>query len=712
MRPFCIALIGLSLVGGAVRAQDAAGANRKVTLQATDAPLRRVIEMLFEGSGLQYAVDPNVPDVRINMGVSQAPLREALELVMRLGASQVPGLSYTVQDGVYLIQLRPGGGRNPRVPAVTATGEGPNRKLSLNLRDMPLRKAIEMLFTGSGLQWAVEPNVPDVPINLNVRDLNLQAALRLVVRLASAQVPGLTQTRDGDVYVIRIRRPAVQAGAPIPDPQISAPPPPTDTERGWEKIPVQFQDAMVIAVWMGGSVLPDPADILTRAPVMAPPHRIPPPRLSSARPRGAGPRRGAAAATPPPTIIAGQDILSGTADGAGDVPGPGSGQFRRTPSSGPRHPGEPAFSGGFGGGGGSGGVGGPPEIRGGGGLGGFGGGFSGGRGGSSSGGGLGGPGGGRSGGFGGSSFGGGGGRGGFGGGGFAGGSGGFGGGGFGGGGLGGSGGGFFGGSGGSGTFAPAGQFGGGFGGPSAPSMGGMGGGMGGMRGSGALVTGAGLMVPPGIETIVAVRTDNSLLVKGTPQDIAQLKNIIRLLDVPQRQVRVRLSTGALSAQGQTTTGSTLQLSDSATGTRLLATAIPRVNGDGTLDVIVDGTLTARGASHPISSRVRVASGAPIQLYTLGSGRQQVRVLLQADLLSEAAGTGMGSGGGAEGGFGGAVAGPPRGRVGGFGGGRGAPRGGGGLGGFGGSAPAGPQKPTGFRGGPPPGPPPGGLGGRF
>lgn len=83
-------------------------------------------------------------------------------------------------------------------------------------------------------------------------------------------------------------------------------------------------------------------------------------------------------------------------------------------------------------------------------------------------------------------------------------------------------------------------FGGGFG-------GGLGGGLAGGLGAG----GAGL-VPPGIQGILGYELDNSLLVSGTPDDIQQLKNIIRLLDIPPRQIMVKIEQIAVNATFQKT----------------------------------------------------------------------------------------------------------------------------------------------------------------
>src|SRR5207249_6256566 len=111
------------------------------------------------------------------------------------------------------------------------------------------------------------------------------------------------------------------------------------------------------------------------------------------------------------------------------------------------------------------------------------------------------------------------------------GGGGLGGGGFGGGGLGGGG---FGGRGGfgGGGLGGGGLGGGGFGG------GGLGGFGGGGLGGGGLGGGAGL-VPPGL-VILGYPLDNSLIVRGTPGDIAELRRLIALLDVPPKQINIKI----------------------------------------------------------------------------------------------------------------------------------------------------------------------------
>src|SRR5688500_15518456 len=122
-----------------------------------------------------------------------------------------------------------------------ARAQDPDKKVTLNLRDTPLRDAINLLFTGSGLQYSVDPNVPNVPVTLNVRDTTLTQALRLIIKQAAGVAPGLTFNRDGDIYTVRIR-PPMAAAPPDQGPEVPPEGLADASELVWEKIPIQFND--------------------------------------------------------------------------------------------------------------------------------------------------------------------------------------------------------------------------------------------------------------------------------------------------------------------------------------------------------------------------------------------------------------------------------------------------------------------------------------
>jgi hypothetical protein len=84
--------------------------------------------------------------------------------------------------------------------------DGAQKKVTLDFKDVPLRAAVEKLFAGSDLQYAIEPTVPNVPITLQVRDTPLIDALRRLIRTAAPRVPGLTYAVEDNIYIIRVRR--------------------------------------------------------------------------------------------------------------------------------------------------------------------------------------------------------------------------------------------------------------------------------------------------------------------------------------------------------------------------------------------------------------------------------------------------------------------------------------------------------------------------
>jgi hypothetical protein len=126
-------------------------------------------------------------------------------------------------------------------------------------------------------------------------------------------------------------------------------------------------------------------------------------------------------------------------------------------------------------------------------------------------------------------------------------------------------------------------------------------------------------------TIYGVRGDNSILVRATQEDVEELKKLVRLLDVPFPQLRVRLAAGELAAAGLTTSGRPLRLTDTAGKDRLQAVVVPRVNGDGTVTLAVRGTLATGGEARPLATRARVGVGEAVTLFILGSGSRALRV---------------------------------------------------------------------------------------
>src|SRR5438094_570290 len=95
-------------------AAPAAAASRDattVTISLKDAPLRTALETLFQGTGLQHAVEPAVPNYPITLDIRDVPFSTALRTVLRLA----PQVTYRKEGDIYVIGMR-----QPQVETTTA----------------------------------------------------------------------------------------------------------------------------------------------------------------------------------------------------------------------------------------------------------------------------------------------------------------------------------------------------------------------------------------------------------------------------------------------------------------------------------------------------------------------------------------------------------------------------------------------------------------
>lgn len=299
-------------------------------------------------------------------------------------------------------------------PANFAAGQPSrlDRKVAVNIRQVPLRAALEQLFRGSGLSYAVSSGVPDIPITLKFGDTRLEDAVRALMEAASTQVPGITAVREGSVYLVRI--------AELAEPQAAAPTRGAEEqevaaeEPVWEKIPIIYLEAGSFAVAVGGAVFPGPA---------------------------------AASGDP------------GSLDG------------------------------------------------------------------------------------------------------------------------------------------PVG------------------------------------LVPPGL-VILGRREDNSLVVRGTPADIAELRRLLALLDLPPAQFRLRVSTGSLTAETMAVQGQSARLSRPSGTSTFDLTLTPRLDANGRIRVTIEGTLTSSGNRYRVRSSGRLAPGQAIEVAALGRGAGRTHLWVRASVVEE------------------------------------------------------------------------------
>lgn len=171
------------------------------------------------------------------------------------------------------------------------------------------------------------------------------------------------------------------------------------------------------------------------------------------------------------------------------------------------------------------------------------------------------------------------------------------------------------------------------------------------------------LVPPGIRVIKPLPVDNSLLVRGTPPAIAELKNLIRLSDVPARTIILRVGVTGPGADGRalnvqsiarTMNGREVTLDETTTiggqNAHVKVRLNPIVQGDGGLLIDSDWDLSlplAGGPRGPIrlvkrlSTTTRMLAGrgtavGDVDMSTWG-GKGSVRLWIRPDLLEPATG---------------------------------------------------------------------------
>jgi type II secretory pathway component GspD/PulD (secretin) len=204
-----LALIALLAAAHDAAAQDAPP-NKRVTLNFKAVPLRAALELLFQGTGLQYAVRAEVGDPPVTLKVDDQPFDAALRMVLELaGSGGNPPLTFAREQGVYVIQ----GGRGGALPGAPVPGGArqpapPEQRVTVRFEALPFRKALEALFQGTNYQYAVDPSVPNPLVTLNIREQPFRIALRTLVRL-TAETTGepVTFSEDQGIYIFRAPRP-------------------------------------------------------------------------------------------------------------------------------------------------------------------------------------------------------------------------------------------------------------------------------------------------------------------------------------------------------------------------------------------------------------------------------------------------------------------------------------------------------------------------
>lgn len=128
-----------------------------VTLSLRDAPLRTALQTLFEGSGLQHAVEPTVPNYPITLDIRDVPFQTALRTMLRLA----PSVTFRKEGDIYIIGLRQPQPEEPTATqditppdTSTAVAETQSEKVPLNFTQYQV-----MAYTLGGVAVPTEVDI-------------------------------------------------------------------------------------------------------------------------------------------------------------------------------------------------------------------------------------------------------------------------------------------------------------------------------------------------------------------------------------------------------------------------------------------------------------------------------------------------------------------------------------------------------------------------
>ena len=177
-----------------------------VSLALDQISVRDALAMMFKKENVDYTIDQDVSGT-VSVHVNSVPFEKALTTL--LDASSQP-LEYRVQNDVYHIEARP--------DVTIATGPGtpftaPNPLVSVDLKKVPIRQALDSLFAAAKVNYTIAPGVPgdtDV-VTIRLTDVPLEQALDAV--LATSETPLLYTVKRGGIFVVTPKR---QTGSGLP----------------------------------------------------------------------------------------------------------------------------------------------------------------------------------------------------------------------------------------------------------------------------------------------------------------------------------------------------------------------------------------------------------------------------------------------------------------------------------------------------------------
>jgi hypothetical protein len=177
-------LLSVGLITSSAVAQPAPldGSTKRVTVDYRDVPLQRALKELFQGTDLTYSVDPALSNTLLTVRFRDLEFLIALRTLTRQA-----GATFYREGDTFFIQQR-----QSSTPAQLRS------RVTLQLKDAPLSKAMEGLSRGTEFRIVIEPGTPETPVTMSLVNVDFPTALHTLVRVAKATY----RHEGGRTYII------------------------------------------------------------------------------------------------------------------------------------------------------------------------------------------------------------------------------------------------------------------------------------------------------------------------------------------------------------------------------------------------------------------------------------------------------------------------------------------------------------------------------
>lgn len=175
---------------------------QRITLNLQNETLARALERVMGRQPVTLEQTAELPSVRLTMKLENVTTFEALLRVVQAAKRQAPELRFTRDHGTYRVEAEVRPAPNPQ-PLEQLRA----RKITASFKATPFREAVATVFRGSGLQYTLNPNVPNLPVSAELKDVTLESAVQTLVRELADRAPGLELSQSGDIFILERRGP-------------------------------------------------------------------------------------------------------------------------------------------------------------------------------------------------------------------------------------------------------------------------------------------------------------------------------------------------------------------------------------------------------------------------------------------------------------------------------------------------------------------------